>query len=207
MIVKRLCIAALSASVMLSAPLPVWAVEDDFTRAVTAYKDGNPMIAVRIFRTLAVAGDAHAQMNLSLLLLRGEGVPRNDKEALYWAWRARFAGTTQAITLVETLTPAVTQDGIAQVAAKLEKDLMVRIKEGDRDAMLALGRVKHEVRPEPDYVGAVTWMTVAAAFGVRGAGMLRDAVSLELDDQQRIVAQDRAMDLFDEYCSEESGCS
>jgi hypothetical protein len=173
----------------------------EFAEAVAAYKAGNKIIAVSAFRDLAADGNPEAQHNLAILLVKGEGVPRNDREALYWAWRARLSGVKQSVGLVQLLELETAEDTMELVATKLEKDLMLRIKGGDAASMLALGRVKNEVRPEPDQIGALAWMTVAAAVNVEHAGLLRDALTLEMGVEDRQEAQDMAVKLFDNWCA------
>ena len=175
--------------------------QEAFAEAVAAYKAGNKIIAVSTFRDLAAGGSPEAQHNLAILLVKGEGVPRNDREALYWAWRARLSGVRQSVGLVHLLELETAKDTMELVATKLEKDLMLRIQEGDAASMLALGRVKNEVRPEPDKIGALAWMTVAAAVNVRHAGLLRDALTLEMGVEDRQEAQDLAVKLFDNWCA------
>ena len=54
----------------------------DFGRAVAMAQDGQAGAAVAIFADLAQAGHRAAQVNLAVMLARGQGVPQDDQAAL-----------------------------------------------------------------------------------------------------------------------------
>ena len=61
-----------------------------------AYERGDVVAAVEIWRTLAEAGDATAQLNLVQLYRLGQGVEANDEEAIKWYSLAARLGSEMA---------------------------------------------------------------------------------------------------------------
>ena len=57
-----------------------------FDDATAAYERGDSAQAFKLFRPLAVQGDASAQFNIGLMYHNGQGVTQNYQEALKW-WR------------------------------------------------------------------------------------------------------------------------
>ncbi|MGA7956597.1 MAG: tetratricopeptide repeat protein [Xanthobacteraceae bacterium] len=55
-----------------------------FEDAFAAFRSGDYTTALRLFRPLADQGDVHAQFNLGLMYLNGQGGPTNDAEAVEW---------------------------------------------------------------------------------------------------------------------------
>lgn len=192
--------ALCSASVALSST----AGAASFNEAVSAYKFGDMARSASIFRDLAGQGNVEAQFNIAVLFARGDGVPQNEKLALYWAWRARLAGLRDAVPLVEFLTPKVTSDAFDEIAKSLEFKLQENVQSGDSQSMLGLGRLYNEVMPEPDKVEAFKWLTMAAALDQENAAILRDALAMELTLDERVLAQNEASSAFAAWCDARS---
>ena len=64
--------------------------DKDFRLAVKSIENKRYNEAVKIFSELASEEIPEAQFNLALLLFNGLGVPKNYKDALFWAWKARL---------------------------------------------------------------------------------------------------------------------
>ena len=62
--------------------------EDPFA----AYNRGDYATAQSLLRPLATQGDAWAQTSLGFMYLNGQGVPRDDKEAIRWYRLAELRG-------------------------------------------------------------------------------------------------------------------
>lgn len=197
---KPLKMGVIAASFALGLAAPSAALEDAFDDAMSAYDIGNKALSARLFREMAGSGDAHAQFNISVLFALGDGVPQNDALALYWAWRSRLTGLAEAVKLVEFLTPKLTADAFNEIARSLEFKLKQEIDGGNANAMLGLGRVYNEVMPERDLISAFVWLSMAAALDIENAGLLRDAVGLEMNLKDRVDAQGRAARMFAEWC-------
>jgi hypothetical protein len=176
------------------------ALADPFDDAMQAAAEGRHGAAAAAFHGLALAGDGVAAHNLALLFATGRGVPQNQTEALYWAWRARLDDVDAAEKLLARLWPqadAARRDVIAQ---RLEAGLMPFAEGGDGAAMLQLAAVLSIVRPVPDAQQAHAWQSMAAAMDVPGAVVARDATLASLAPQDRAAAQDHALVAFRDWC-------
>ena len=64
--------------------------------AVSAYSKGDRASAYREFLSLARIGNGVAQLNVGVMLLNGEGVPRDVREGFYWLMCAQDNGVADA---------------------------------------------------------------------------------------------------------------
>ena len=69
---------------------------DDFDDAVEAYKKGNYVQDIELFRPLAAKGDVDAQYNLGMMYDYGKGVTQDYKEAVKWYLLAAEQGSASA---------------------------------------------------------------------------------------------------------------
>ncbi|MEY8881681.1 hypothetical protein [Donghicola sp. XS_ASV15] len=176
-------------------------VAGKFDDAMTAFKGGDLDRAVVLFQELAEYNDGAAQANLAVLYAIGQGVPQDDLNAYYWAWRARFSGEKAAINMIKLLRERLTEEGRAEVAGRLITDLTKTAERGDLGALTALGRVYNEVSEPSQKAEALLWFTVAAAFEAPHAALFREGVSQEISKQERLTTQARARQLFTEWCA------
>jgi len=78
-----------------------------------AYNKGDYKTAYRIFKTHAERGDVDAQFSLGEMSKKGQGVPRDDAEALKWYRRAADQGHADAqnnLGIIYTLGKGVPVD-------------------------------------------------------------------------------------------------
>ena len=75
---RYFCITVLTCLMTLS--LPVYA---DFDDGMAAYQSGDFKKAFAEFKLLAEQGLVGAQFNLGTMYAKGEGVPQDDKEAVF----------------------------------------------------------------------------------------------------------------------------
>ncbi|MBM3554700.1 MAG: sel1 repeat family protein [Alphaproteobacteria bacterium] len=78
-------VAVLILGLGLGFSLPAFA---DFKSADKAYKEGKVDAAFKEFLTLAEKGDDRAQYRVARMMFRGEGVLKDEKEAVRWLRRA-----------------------------------------------------------------------------------------------------------------------
>jgi TPR repeat protein len=183
----------------LAAPVPGWA--DGFNAALRASAEGRHGEAAAAFYKLAHQGDGEAAYNLALLFATGRGVPQNDREALYWVWRARLADIPAAPALLARLWPSAGPALRKEIAERLEAYLHPLAQSGDGAAMLQLAAVMTVVRTKPDPVAAHGWQSIAAALDVPGALAARDATLMSLPKANRAKAQDQALAGFADWCA------
>ncbi|MEM9435485.1 MAG: hypothetical protein AAGA15_00480 [Pseudomonadota bacterium] len=172
----------------------------DIDTALDLVRDGQAAEAVAIFRELAEAGDSTAQVNLAVMHARGEGVPLDDVEAGYWAWRARLMGDRRAALQSDMLLARLPKGARNALATRLSGDFETLARSGQSQAFVALGRLETEVRQPPKPQSAAVWLTLAAAFEVPFARTLRDAASAALSDAARLKVQSQAREAFAEWC-------
>lgn len=180
---------------------PQAASSSGFFNAVQLAETGRTAEAVEIFRRLSQDGHPVAQVNLAVLQALGQGVPQDDLSAAYWAWRARFAGEARAIDLSDYLVKRLTDEARTRLADSLDTDLQVDAAKGNVAAFLSLGRVALELRTPSRDAKALEWFSLAAAFEVSNAALLRDAVALRLEPAERLIVQEKTLEAFDLWCS------
>lgn len=81
--------------VLLALPLSASAYNVD--DGVTAFKSGKPEMALSIWKSLAIQGDAKAQYHVGVLYLSGKGVARDKVMARKWLDQSAKQGNSQAI--------------------------------------------------------------------------------------------------------------
>ena len=117
-------------------------------RAYAAYAEGlqastgvgqDMGVAAQLYRQSAVLGFAGAQNNLGDLYETGEGVPRNDKAAIYWYTRAAERGEPTAYLSLSSLLAEGTADKEVFVEA-LKYALLAKnfLREGSNKAAAEL---------------------------------------------------------------------
>lgn len=169
--------------------------------AIAELRAGRAPEGAQMLLTLARAGDAQAQFNLALLYSQGIGVPQNDRESLYWAWRARLAGIAAAPALIEQMAPATTPDLRTELATRITADLDPRIAAGEGRAMLERSVVLLDLLPEPDLQSGYVWQALSAALGTPNAATARDATLARIDPKDRLAAQDAAIATLRDLCA------
>lgn len=182
----------LAGAAFLSIPAPLRADTAAFDAAMAAIAAEQPARAVAIFSRLAEAGDRAAQLNLAVLTARGAGIPQNDLDAAYWAWRARLAGLPDAVAAADALVARLAPDAQEQLLSRLAADLEALGEAGADWAFLGLARLELQLSPDPDPARAYAHASLAAALNVRGAAALRDALAHDLDTAPRLAAQAEA---------------
>jgi len=174
--------------------------EARFDTALDLARGGHGAAAVAMFRQLARAGDLAAQVNLAVMLARGSGLPQDEAAAAYWAWRARLAGETRAAALSDHLMTRLTEEAREVLAERLLHDLTTQAERGEMQALVGLGRVEMEIRDPARPQETALWFTLAAAFEVRHAIVLREVALRDLDAAQRLAVQERAVTEFSRWC-------
>lgn len=200
---RRICRFGVALSLMALVAGKAWAA--DLETALSLVREGYSAEAVVIFRDLALAGDSAAQVNLAVMHARGEGVPLDEIEAGYWAWRARLMGDRRAAHPSDVILAKLHRRARNRMAERLSTDLQKLAEEGKPQAFVALGRVETEIRQPPKPQTAALWFTIAAAFEVRYGRALREVATKDLSDAARLDVQLKARTTFSEWCQRVPG--
>ena len=159
----------------------------DFWAGSTYYLRGDFTAALREWRPLAETGDAQAQYYLGIMYTNGEGVPEDDRQAVYWFQKSARQGNSQSqyhLGILYANGAGVPEDD-PQAVYWFRKSA----KQGDARAQFNLGVMYEfgEGVPEDDRQ-AVNWYRQAAEQGharaqfglglmyADGAGVPRDNV-------------------------------
>jgi uncharacterized protein len=155
----------------LLVAIPGAAVAGPFEEGVEAWFHNDYATALRLWRPLADQGDANAQMKLGLMYELGQGVPKNNAEALKW-WRLAAGHDATAQFLLGSLY----YDGsdslsLAQDYAEAAKWYLRAANQGEHNAQLNLGRMYEKGHGVPqDYALAHMWLNLAAAAASAAQG-------------------------------------
>lgn len=168
--------------------------------AMAAYKAGNVSDAVQQLLILAHNHNGDAQLNLSVILAKGDGILQNEKRALYWAWRARFVGQRDSIGVIEYLSSRVPDDDKQKIAEDLKNDLVAIVDDGHTEAALWVGRAYNEAFLEADKQSAYVWFSLASAWQIKYANAFRKAIEFELASEERNAAQKSTSILMGQWC-------
>lgn len=168
--------------------------------AMAAYKSGNVTEAVKQLLVLAHEHNGDAQLNLSVILAKGDGILQNEKRALYWAWRARFVGQRDSIGVIDYLSSRVADKDKQHIAEDLKNDLVAIVDNGNTDAALWVGRTYNETYVEADKQSAYVWFSLASAWQVKYANAFRKAIEFELNSESRNTAQKTTAVLMSQWC-------
>jgi uncharacterized protein len=86
---------ALAVACLTGGEARAGAVDDDFSRGLTAYNSGDYATALRIWRPLAERAEPRSEAGLGFMYYRGLGVATDDREAAVWLRRAAEHGQAE----------------------------------------------------------------------------------------------------------------
>jgi TPR repeat protein len=165
--------------------------------AYAAYRNGDAATALRLARPLVAAGDARAQWLVGLIYYRGEGITRDDVEAVKWFRRAADQGDAGAQFYLGLMY--CDGHGTPQDYAEAAKWFRLSAQHGNPEAQYNLGVLDMSGKAwEPDYVSAYMWFSLAAAYFPASdsrhdtAVTSRDLAAQQLTRAQIAEAQKRA---------------
>jgi uncharacterized protein len=188
--IRRL-IATLTVSLFLVA-IAEAAAAGPFDVAAAAYARGDYATALPLFRSLADQGNTLAQNNLAIMYHEGQGVPRNDAEALRWSRLAADKGYAQAQYNLGIMSRG---HGGAQNYVEAAKWFRLAANQGDVQGQVALaaayGLGQGVAR---DSVNAYMWLSLATAQGDKVAASVLSTVAQSMTVTQIAAAQKLARD-------------
>ena len=174
----------LTALLLLTSP--AWAAPID--DAAAAYARGDYAAALRITRPLAAKGEAWAQSNLGFMYSKGQGVEKNDAEAVKWF---RLAATQRDALGQSNLGLVYANgQGVVQDYAEAVKWYRLAAAQGLAKAQSNLGAMYGKGQGVPmDDVRAHMWFNLAALKGNAKAVQNRDIIAKLMTPQQTAEAQ------------------
>ena len=132
----------------------------DFQTGFNAYERGDFKTALKHFKPLAKKGDINAQFNMGLMYENGDGVPKDDKKAVYWWTKSAEQGSMLAQYYLGELN--YTLENYQQAIYWFEKSA----EQGDSDSQFNLGAIYYDGEIVPkDYKEAKYWLTKSAKQG------------------------------------------
>jgi uncharacterized protein len=140
----------------------------DLFDGMDAMEKGNYKTAHRIFLKLAKKGDAGVQFFLTLMYLKGEGVPQDYKEAAKWCRLAAEQGFPDAQLILGVMYRD--GQGVPQDYKEAVKWYRLAAEQGNAKAQSNLGEMYHQGQGVPqDYKEAAKWFRLAANQGIARA--------------------------------------
>ncbi len=138
------------------------AVAGPYEDALAAWKRGEYANAYWLWRPLAEQGNADAQFYLGLMKENGQGVPRNEAEAISWYLKA--ADQDLAIAQFNLATMYANGRGVPQNDREAAKWYRLAADQGLGAAQFNLGIMYAEGKGVPeDYVQAHMWLTLVVS--------------------------------------------
>jgi hypothetical protein len=171
-----------------------------FEDAVVAYQRGDYATALRIWHPLAKRGDADAQFHLGVMYESGQGVLRNDAEAVKWYRKA--AEQDDAVAQFNLGIMYARGEGVSPNHAEAALWYRLAADQGLGGAQFNLGMMYAEGQGvSQDYVQAHMWLNLATSQlpalreGQRNTTVdARDVVASKMTPVQVTEAQDLALE-------------
>jgi len=135
---------------------------EDINAAYTAYRKGYYAVALQLVRPLAERGDSGAQALLGLIYLNGNGIQRNDSEAIKWYRRAADQGNADAqLRIGDMYSEGL---GVPQDYSEAGRWYRLAADHGNAFAQYNLGNLyAGGLGLPPDNILAHMWFNIAAA--------------------------------------------
>ena len=142
-------------------------------------------------RTKAEQGDAKAQTSLGLMYHEGQGVPKDDAEAVTWFRKAAEQGVAEAQTSLGVMYHE--GEGVPKDYAEAVTWFRKVAEQGDAEAQFNLGVMYYKGEGVPkDDVEAYMWALLAAAQGHEKAKAVLDSIGRGMTSDQITEARKRA---------------
>ena len=158
----------------------------DYDKGMHAYNSGDFKTALAEWTPIAEQGDARAQATLGIMYGNGDGVPQNDKIAVYWYAKAAEQGLAGAQNSLGGMYQD--GDGVLEDDKTAVKWYTKSAEQGDADGQLYLGIM---------YFGALSdtrraymWLKLSSYNGNEKAGEITNIVAKEMTPADISKAQD-----------------
>ena len=150
------------------------------------------------FREAAEQGNSSAQFNLGLMYYNGEGVPKDDSEAIRWYRLAAENGNTEAQINLGKMY--VDGEGIPKDDSEAIRWFRLAAENGNTDAPYYLGVMFDKAEGIPtDYIQAYAWLNIAAAKGSKEAKTYRKNIVENMSSADIAEAQKLSREYWETY--------
>ena len=176
---------------VMAITMGIPALAQTWDESVAAYKHGDYNIALAGFKVMAEQGNAGAQYNLGLMFANGQGVPKDEQQAMVWYRQAADKGDADAqynLGLMYFYGQGAQKD-VQQAAIWFRKSA----EQGNATAQHNLGVLFDNGQGVlKDDQQAVIWYRKAAEQGYAGAqfnlgSMYENGQGVPKDDQQAVI--------------------
>ena len=174
------------------------AAAQTFDAAVEAYERGDYATALAGFQNYAEQGYAAAQFNLGVMYANGEGVPKDDAEAVRWYRLAAEQGNARAQSNLGLMY--ANGEGVPKDDTEAVRWYRLAAEQGFAAAQSNLGVMydNGEGVPEDD-VTAYAWLNIAAAQGQSSANEGKEHVAKRMTQSQVAKAQKLSREYWTRY--------
>jgi len=190
----RTLLTALTALMLFATPV----VAGDWEEGVDAYKAGDYQKAIRLFKSFAEQGDAHAQYNLGFMYDNGKGVPKDHAKAFHWYRKAAEQGDAGAQYNLGLMY--VNGKGVPEDDAEAVHWYRKAAEQGDAYAQYELGIMYFNGQGvgQSD-IKAYAWWTAAAENGHRESASVRDTLASFMTERDLVKAKNMAKEFWKKY--------
>jgi TPR repeat protein len=145
----------------------------DFNGALELYRNGEYEEAFAEWKALAETGHDKSQSNIGLMYRRGQGIEKNEHEAIKWFLKAAEQGLDTAQFNLGILYSRI--EGIEQDQAAATKWYLAAAEQGHTVAQWHLAqRYEKGLGADRDFVEALKWAIISSE---RARGRLKEQVT------------------------------
>lgn len=183
--------SALIFTLLIGCSTALWA--QTFDQALGDLAAGRFTAAARVFRTLAEQGNSNAQYNLGLMYSEGQGVSKDEQQAVLW-WR-KSADQGNAAAQFNLGTSYTNGEGVPKNNQQAFFWYQKSADQGLAEAQNNLGVIYANGHGVPkDLQTASFWFLLAGSKGNQDARKVIDLIETKLTSRQRATAQAMARD-------------
>ena len=161
----------------------------DFQDGLEAYNSGNYLLAFDEFRALALNGDAAAQYRLGVMYTKGQGVPKDDKQAASWYLKAAEQDDTRAQFAVAEMYAK--GQGVPQDDKQSAQWYLKAADHGLPKAQYTAGLMYARGQGVPqDFIQAHKWLCLAGDMAVSSKGWIEERMTPEQIKKAQVLVQE-----------------
>ena len=162
-------------ALVLSLGLAGLVLAEPFEDAMDAYERGDYAITIPLLRPMADQGNAIAQYVLGVIYKNGQGVPKDDAEAVWWFRKAAEQKYSEAqFSLGSQYFRGL---GVTKDYVEAARWYRRAAEQGHAAAQALLGVMYGKGQGVPkDYVQAYMWLNLASTGGNNESARTRDSV-------------------------------